>query len=74
MIDWTDAPAILSDNKHQWVKFYNPRNKRVRISACAKCGIAQGPISNSVTCENLMDAEHRMKKMGWEEARLKSVS
>lgn len=67
MIDWDSALSSVSGTKHKWVKFYNPRNQRVRITACARCGIAKGPISNSVQCEPLGDSAHHMRKMGWEE-------
>lgn len=52
--------------KHKWVKFINPRNKRVKIIACVNCGIAKGEISKSVQCASLSDSQHLMKKMGWQ--------
>ena len=57
----------MINEKHIWVTFYNPRNGRVRINACAKCGVAKDPRAHLVTCEVKEIEHHGMKKMGWEE-------
>ena len=51
---------------HNWVTFSNPRNGRVRVLACATCGVAKGGISDNLSCTTLAIENHHMKKMGWE--------
>ena len=51
---------------HNWVTFSNPRNGRVKVLACAACGVAKGSISDKVGCTTLAVENHHMKKMGWE--------
>ena len=68
MIDLDLSAAAGPGSKHQWVLFHNPRNKKVKVTACARCGIAKGPISMNVVCEDLGKRAHRMQKMGWEKA------
>ena len=57
----------MINEKHIWVTFYNPRNGRVRISACTKCGVAKDPRAHLVECEVKTIESHGMRKMGWEE-------
>lgn len=54
-------------NDHNWVTFYNPRNGRVRVTACAKCGIANDFRSKALSCVDVSLEKHPMKKMGWQE-------
>ena len=50
---------------HNFVKYYNPRNGRVSIQACAKCGIAKGFEVAQRHC-NLSNAhENKMHAAGW---------
>ncbi len=51
--------------KHKWVTFGNPRNGKVRLRACERCGIVDDRVSSALVCEVVPDAQHGMKKMGW---------
>ena len=51
---------------HNWVTFSNPRNGRVKVLACAACGVAKSAISDNLSCVPLAVEDHHMKKMGWE--------
>ena len=57
---------MKNKHTHNWVQFSNPRNGRVRILACAACGVAKGVASDNVGCVTLATENHHMKKMGWE--------
>ena len=57
----------MINEKHIWVTFNNPRNGKVRISACTHCGMAKDPRAHLVSCEIKSSELHGMKKMGWEE-------
>lgn len=67
MVEFLKSLQLGSANKHEWVRFCNPRNKRVRVTACINCGIARGPTSSGVECERLDEGSHNMRKMGWEQ-------
>jgi len=41
----------MSKQIHEWTTYYSPRNGRVSIQACAKCGIAKGMVYESYKCE-----------------------
>ena len=51
--------------KHNWVTFGNPRNGKVRLRACERCGMVEDRVSIAMVCEVVSDAQHGMKKMGW---------
>ena len=40
----------MSNNKHQWIQFANPRNGLIKIEACELCGIAKSMIYSSHQC------------------------
>ena len=52
---------------HKWITFYNPRNGRVRIQACAHCGIAKGLEVGVHGCLEVPPARNRMRVSGWQE-------
>ncbi len=68
MNDRVRASTAGSGSDHDWVRFHNPRNRKVNVVACVRCGIAKGPISSNVVCEELDQDSHRMQKMGWQAA------
>jgi len=35
---------------HSWKLFYSPRNGRISIQACAKCGVAKGMVHQGHKC------------------------
>ena len=51
---------------HHFIKFYNPRNGRVIIQACAKCGIAKGLELGAKVCREIPVQENKMFKAGWQ--------
>jgi len=52
-------------DKHNWVTFKNPRNGKVRLRACERCGLVEDSVSRVMACELVPESQHRMKKMGW---------
>ena len=45
----------MSNNKHQWKQFANPRNGLIKIEACEVCGIAKSMVSNTSKCSKEND-------------------
>ena len=37
---------------HQWKTFFNPRNARISIQACAICGVAKGLEKHAGECSS----------------------
>ena len=52
-------------SSHQWSTFYNPRNGRVRIQACAKCGIAKPLAAGRHDCVSVPAEHNRLVNLGW---------
>lgn len=57
----------MGKHEHNWVTFYNPRNGRVRIQACANCGLAKGLEVAVKQCKTTRGQEHKMLAAGWQE-------
>ena len=55
--------------EHKWAAYYNPRNGKVRINACSRCGTAKDFVTSLMHCEGntASQQEHRITKMGWKE-------
>jgi hypothetical protein len=51
--------------KHSWVTFVNPRNGKVRLRACERCGMLKDNVSKSMSCELVADSKHAMKRTHW---------
>ena len=52
----------MSNNKHQWKQFANPRNGLIKIEACEVCGIAKSMVSNASKCSK---EKKNMRLKGW---------
>ncbi len=51
---------------HQWEDFSNPRNRRVLIKGCVKCGALRGSAqANLGTCVETSLENNPLAKMGW---------
>ena len=55
----------MGKQQHDWVTFYNPRNGRVRIKACDRCGLAKGLETPRSKCKDVSLVDHKMRKAGW---------
>ena len=64
---WVEIEIGLNDawGKHNWVTFRNPRNGKVCVRACERCGMVKDRLSSIVACELVPETKHQMKKMGW---------
>ncbi len=56
----------MGKQNHHFITFYNPRNGRVTIQACAYCGIAKGLELATKVCRNMPMSENKMYKAGWQ--------
>lgn len=56
----------MGKQNHNFISFYNPRNGRVSIKACAKCGVAKGLELSAKVCREMPMAENKMLKAGWQ--------
>lgn len=50
---------------HNWVSFSNPRNRRVLIQGCLKCGALKNSFSNKKLCHEVSLKKNSLIKMGW---------
>jgi len=51
---------------HKWADFSNPRNRRVRIQGCVKCGALKSKSSSKgVRCRNRPLENNSLIRMGW---------
>jgi len=55
----------MSKAKHDWVTFKNPRNGKIRIQACIKCGVAKGLVQ-SLHCVAVPNRDNPMRLLGWD--------
>ena len=55
----------MSSKTHKWVKFYNPRNSKIEIVACATCGLARDWYHDGLDCKQVKPSEHIMRNRGW---------
>lgn len=58
----------MKSRKHKWVRYDNPRNGLVHVTACVNCGVALDGVTDLMPCQGLQGGEHRMTKMGWIES------
>jgi len=56
----------ISTNQHTWITYLNPRNKKIRLDACSRCGVLKGISAQTQSCN---DKTNRISKMlpekGW---------
>ena len=52
----------MSKQTHEWTTFYSPRNGRISIQACARCGIAKGMVYENYKCE---PEKKSVRLQGW---------
>jgi len=52
----------MSNNKHQWKEFSNPRNGLITIKACGICGIAKSMVHDSYKCKK---ENNKIQLKGW---------
>ncbi|MEM7359433.1 MAG: hypothetical protein AAF431_10060 [Pseudomonadota bacterium] len=58
----------MKARKHKWVRYDNPRNGLVHVTACVNCGVALDGVSDRLPCQGKKGGEHRMTKLGWVES------
>ena len=58
----------MGKQQHNFVTFTNPRNGKVRIKACASCGLAKGLEVAVRHCNATATHEHKMLAAGWQQA------
>ena len=55
-------------NTHKWIRYSNPRNKKVTLQACAHCGILKNPLSDKAACARAANrATNMLNEKGWTE-------
>ena len=53
-------------SKHQWEDFSNPRNRRVLIKGCIKCGVLKGSSPKQLdSCVSTPLEKNTLIRMGW---------
>jgi len=52
---------------HNFITYYNPRNGRVSIQACEKCGLAKGLELAQRHCDRSGAKVNKMHLAGWSE-------
>ena len=55
----------MSQLKHEWVTFYSPRNGRLSIQACEKCGVAKGIVNGGHRFSVVSNEEKQNRLHGW---------
>jgi len=59
-----EKPVV--NQAHDWTIYVNPRNRKVRLNACARCGVIKGLASNEKYCVNITKRVTNMfDKKGW---------
>jgi len=58
-----EGSMIFSKNPHQWVIFRNPRNGRVKVHGCAKCGAIRNAVTDADKC--VSNSPNQLMLAGW---------
>ena len=51
--------------QHQWATFYSPRNGRISIQACSRCGVAKSFVLEGNKCQDVSEQEVATRLRGW---------
>ena len=57
----------MAKRPHKFITYYNPRNGRVSIQACEKCGLAKGLELAQKHCDLSGTRANKMHLAGWSE-------
>jgi len=59
----------VSFREHNWVEFFSPRNGRLSIQACSKCGVAKSAITEKIRCAPVSPEKRDSRLRGWTRAK-----
>ena len=55
---------LAHKNDHEWVRYSNPRNGRIQVTACKQCGTMQVGALSSRPCSK-KQIENSLESKGW---------
>ena len=75
ILSWRSSSKDKSvpNQAHDWTIYVNPRNRKVRLNACARCGVLKGLASDENYCVNITKRVTDMfDTKGWTEDQIAS--
>lgn len=58
--------SLDSKIDHNWVSFSNPRNRKIQVVACSRCGFMRTNVNKHVDCNVAAADGNKIKALGWE--------
>jgi hypothetical protein len=61
----TSSYSLNRTNDHSWIMYSNPRNGRIQVKACIKCGVAHVFSGAIRACSGSSSRPHSLEALGW---------
>ena len=56
---------IVAIKEHKWAEFFSPRNGRLSIKACDRCGVAKSIGTKKISCTPVSMEKKKSRLRGW---------